>query len=112
MSLELKSEAPPLRVESDGAIRIGDSRVLLELVIQAFNDGASPEQIVELYDTLSLADVYAVIGYYLHHPKAINAYLAESQNQWDATKADAARRNADLGDIRARLLSRRQGQTP
>ena len=60
---------------------------------------------------MSLADVYAVIGYYLHHPDGIDAYVAECEQQWDAAKADAQRRNADLGDIRARLLARRQANT-
>src|SRR5262245_54690550 len=38
-----QSEAPPLREDSSGAVRIGQSRVLLELVIRAFQDGATPE---------------------------------------------------------------------
>jgi hypothetical protein len=46
VSLVLKPEALPLREDKPGAIRIGNSRVLLELVIQAFQDGASPESIV------------------------------------------------------------------
>lgn len=33
-------------------------KVLLELVIRAFQDGAAPESIVQRYSTLSLSDVY------------------------------------------------------
>ena len=40
------AEAPPLREDAAGAVRVGDSRVLLELVIHAFQDGATPETIV------------------------------------------------------------------
>ena len=35
-----------IKVEPSGAIRVGNSRVLLELVINSFLDGASPETIV------------------------------------------------------------------
>ncbi len=36
MELVLQTEAPPLNHDSSGGIRIGNSRVLLELVIRAF----------------------------------------------------------------------------
>lgn len=75
-SLILEQEMPPLREDEAGAIRVGDSRVLLELVIRAFQDGASAESIVQRYSTLSLSDVYTTIGYYLRHQQAVEAYLA------------------------------------
>ncbi len=46
MSLVLERETPPLHQDETGAIRVGNSRVLLEVVIRAFQDGASPESIV------------------------------------------------------------------
>ena len=52
MNLVLEVEAPPFREDATGAIRVGNSRVLLELVIRAFQDGASPESIVQRYSTL------------------------------------------------------------
>ena len=39
-------------------LRIGKSRVLLELVINAFQRGETPEGIVQSYDTLSLPDLW------------------------------------------------------
>src|SRR5271157_4333605 len=47
--------AVPLREDEYGAIRVGNTRVLLDLVIHAFRDGASAEGIVESYDALNLA---------------------------------------------------------
>jgi hypothetical protein len=58
----------PLREEPPGVFRVGQSRVLLELVIDAFKAGATPEAIVQSYGTLKLADVYAVAGRYLADP--------------------------------------------
>ena len=41
MSLILERDILPLQEDTTGAIRVGNSRVLLELVIRAFQDGAS-----------------------------------------------------------------------
>src|SRR5947199_9585182 len=65
----------PLREEPSGVLRVGKSRVLLELVLRAFKAGATPEAIVQSYDTLSLADVYAVISRYLVAPRPFEEYL-------------------------------------
>ncbi len=46
MNLVLERETPPLREDETGSVRVGNSRVLLETVIRAFQDGASPESIV------------------------------------------------------------------
>lgn len=79
MELPTVAEVPPLRQEEDGAVRVGKSRVLLELVIYAHQQGMPPAEIVYNYDTLDLADVYAVIAYYLRHQEAVDAYVAERE---------------------------------
>jgi hypothetical protein len=59
--LSVQSESPPLRLDDSGAYRVGDSRVLLEVVIEAFEAGATPpETIVQQYPTSQLSDIYAV----------------------------------------------------
>src|SRR3981081_2397617 len=67
--------AVPLREEPAGVLRVGKSRVLLELVIRAYQRGASPQEIVRMYDTLALGDVFAVIAYSLAYPDDIDGYL-------------------------------------
>src|SRR5437763_16156526 len=67
--------AVPLREEPPGVLRVGRSRVLLELVLRAFKAGATPEAIVQSYDTLKLADVYAVVSRYLAAPEPLEEYL-------------------------------------
>lgn len=37
------------------------------MVLRSFQDGATPETIVQRYPTLELADAYTVIAYYLNH---------------------------------------------
>ncbi len=64
MEIILQTEVPPLRRDASGALRVGHSRVLLELIIRAFQDGATPEAIAQHYPSVTLADIYAVIAYY------------------------------------------------
>src|SRR5262249_26086732 len=79
-AMTLEPLAVPLRQEASGAVRVGDTRVLLELVIHAWQDGATPEAIVsDYYDTLKLEDVYAVIAYYLTHREQIDRYLQQRE---------------------------------
>ena len=108
MSLVLEREAPPLREDETGAIRIGNSRVLLELVIRAFQDGASPESIVQSYSTLSLSDVYLTIGYYLRHQEAIEAYLNRREQLAEVVRQKLSSVQPDMSLIRSRLLAQKQ----
>ncbi len=107
MTFAVQAEAPPLREDADGALRVGDSRVLLEMVIHAFQDGTTPESIVQQYSTLSLGDVYAIIGYYLRHPSEIEHYLTRREQQGAEIRRIIESQQGDLSAIRARLLARR-----
>lgn len=103
MSLVLERETPPLRKDETGAIRVGNSRVLLETVIRAFQDGASPESIVHRYSTLSLSDVYNTIGYYLRHQEAVEAYLNQREQFVESVQQRLSHIQPDLSLIRTRL---------
>lgn len=106
MTFTVKTEPPPLREEPSGAIRIGQTRVLLELVIEAFQDGATPEMIVQSYDTLNLPDVYAVIAYYLKHPSEVDEYISKRNHEGEEFKKQVESKQ-DLKWIRQRLLKLR-----
>lgn len=108
MAFTAQAEVPPIRAEATGAWRVGDSRVLLELVIRAFQDGATPETIVQRYSTLALADVYAVIAYYLRHPSEVENYMSRREKEAADVRQRIESQQGDLGEIRARLLARRQ----
>lgn len=49
--------------------------------IRGFQDGATPETIVQRYSTLALPDVYSVLAYYLRHPKEVEEYLARREQK-------------------------------
>jgi uncharacterized protein (DUF433 family) len=67
MSLVLECESSPLREDETGAIRVSNSSKTLELVIRAFQDGASYKSIIHQYSPLSMSDIYNAIGYYFRH---------------------------------------------
>ena len=70
-------EQVPLRLYEGRSLRVGTTRVTLDTVVSAYKGGASPEEIAESFDTLRLADIYAVISYYLRHVDEVEAYIAE-----------------------------------
>src|SRR5438067_4899031 len=77
--LTIHQDPPPIRIGSDGAVRVGPTRVTLIVVINAHLLGKTPEQIVESFDTLTLADVYSTIGYYYRHKDEVEAFLRERE---------------------------------
>jgi len=107
MTLAIQSETPPLSQDADGAVRIGESRVLLELVIRAFQDGATPEAIIQRYSTLALGDVYAVVAYYLRHRTEIDQYLSEREKLAHQVRTQIANNRPDISQIRDRINARR-----
>jgi uncharacterized protein (DUF433 family) len=55
----------PLSKDAHGVFCVGSSRVTLDLVVRAFNRGATAEEIAQDFPSLQLSDIYQVIGYYL-----------------------------------------------
>ena len=105
--MRIEAEPVPLTSESDGAIRVKGSRVTLDTIVGAFCRGATAEEIVQQYSSLHLADVYAVIAYYLHHQPEIEAYLQEGQIEALRIRALNEAHSPPVG-IRERLLARRK----
>jgi uncharacterized protein (DUF433 family) len=101
------AEPPPLRVDARGAVRVGATRVSLDTVVGAFQNGCTAEEIVIKYPTLELADVYAVIAYYLRHREEVEAYLDQRRTEAAELRAKIEARFPRVG-IRERLLARRE----
>ncbi len=78
----------PLWEDPPGVFRVGKSRVLLELVLRAFQRGETPEGIVRSYRNLELRDVYAVISRYLTNPAPFDEYLRQCDEQSEAVRRD------------------------
>ena len=100
---------PRLNTDGDGVVRIGESRVSLASFIAEFHRGATPEQIVQNFDAVSLEDAYAVVAYYLKNQVRLDALLASERRENDRIQQEAEARFPQSG-IRERLLARRNGQ--
>ena len=93
---------------TNGAYRVAGSRVSLDSIVYAFNDGHSPETIAQSFPVLTLEQVYGSIAYYLGHRDEVNRFLADQEQDYEA-KREAARA-ADpefyrrLADARRRLV--------
>src|SRR5690242_11707261 len=79
MTLAITALPIPLRTDDHGTIRVGNTRIGLEIVITAFQDGASPEEIVQQLPSLDLGYVYAVLAFYLHNQAAVDAYMQDQR---------------------------------
>lgn len=110
MSLVVTNQPIPLTTDTDGVVRVANTRITLDTLIAAFGEGATPETIAQQYPSLSLADVYAVIGYYLNHRPEVHAYL-QQRNQAAAEIRQDNEARFDPDGVRARLLARRAKQT-
>jgi uncharacterized protein (DUF433 family) len=100
-------EPVALRLDENGDYRVGNTRVLLDLVIHAFEDGATPEEIVQSYDILQLADVYSVIAYYLRHRAEVQEYLKHRDEEAEKVRAKIEAQQGDMAEFRKRLLARK-----
>jgi uncharacterized protein (DUF433 family) len=96
----------PLSQDQAGVLRVTGTRMSLDSVIYAFNEGATPEEIVQQYPTLDLKDVYAVISYYLQNRDEVEMYLTQRRAERQELKKDIESRFDPRG-IRERLLARK-----
>lgn len=102
-------DAIPLSKDANGVYRVGGSRVTLDLVVRAFNRGATPEEIAQAYPSLQLADIYQVIGYYLKHGAELSDYL-ERRAREERELLEAHRDEWSPLGLRERLLARRENR--
>ncbi len=98
------ADFPRLRADQVGAVRIGNSRISLDLVVEQYENGMSPEDMVRAYDTLVLADVHAVIAYFLRHRDEVSAYLKRREKEAEVLRAkiEAERPRVSREDLLAR----------
>src|SRR5271166_6703904 len=112
--LPLHADLPPLRVDEGGAVRVGKSRITLDLVVEQYENGMTPEEMVRAYDTLDLADVHAVIAYYLRHRDEVRTYLKRRAEEAQALRAkiEAERPRVAREELLARRRARGTDRAP
>jgi uncharacterized protein (DUF433 family) len=107
MNMPIQAVQVPLFDDAQGGLRVAGTRVLLEHIVHAFEDGATPEGIVQSYDTLQLADVYAVLTWHLRHRAEVAEYMQKRAEAAEAIRRTIEAGQPDRAELRARLLARR-----
>ncbi len=104
-SLRIATDPVPLHIDQDGVVRVSGTRVTLDTVLGTFLMGVTPEEIAARYPTVALADVYAVIGYYLRHQAEVDQYLQQREQAAERVRRENEARWSPAG-VRERLLAR------
>jgi len=107
MALSIAAEPIPLEVDASGTVRVGGTRLTLETVLGAFKRGDSPNEIAVAFPGLELADVYAVIAYYLRHRTEVEAYLRGREAKAARIRRKIEASQGDQRGLREHLLARR-----
>ena len=97
----------PLSADEAGVLRVAGTRVSLDSVIQAFVEGATPEEIAQDFPSLDLAAVYSIIGYYLQNRAEVEQYLEQRSVRREELRAEVESRFDPRG-LRERLSARKQ----
>ena len=63
----------------EDVVRIKGNRIDIEIVLEDYLEGASPEEILLRYPTLNLEKIHATILYYLAKTEEVEAYLERAR---------------------------------
>ena len=83
--------------------RVADTRVTLDVVLARYQRGRTPEQILDSFPTLKLADIYAVISYYLNNHEEIDAYLRQQREEAEHLRHEIEAKQPQTEPLHARL---------
>jgi uncharacterized protein (DUF433 family) len=112
MPITLHADPVPLRLDDTGAIRVGQSRVTLDVLLHYLRQGMTPEEIARGLDTLTLADVHGALAYYFRHQDEMDRYLRQREAEAEHLRHQTAAANAErLAALKGRLEAKAQGNS-
>jgi uncharacterized protein (DUF433 family) len=106
VELPADTGGPPITRDWMGGARLGETRMMLDYVVWEHRKGLTAEQIVEQFDSVPPADIYALIGYYLRHRETVDAYMQRQDEVAAAVRAWVEARQGPQ-PTREQLLARR-----
>jgi uncharacterized protein (DUF433 family) len=103
------TEVIPIYTDNDGRMRVSGTRVLLDLIVEAYRRGETPEHIIQMYPTLTLDKIYLAIGYYLRHRDTVDDYIRRMdeeaerlRHEWEAEHPPKITREELIARLEAR----------
>lgn len=104
MTMPIHTDPAPLWVDEHGDVRVGKSRVLLDVVLGHYLNGQTAEEIAEGYDTIPLADVLGVLAYYHRYKEEVDEHLRQRDEQAEELRRKIQTANAPkLTAFKARI---------
>jgi uncharacterized protein (DUF433 family) len=76
----------PWYEDAHGTLFVRNTTIPLEYVIHTFQQSNRPQDIVEQFDALEVADVYAVLAYYFANRERIEDYLVQQGEKAQAIR--------------------------
>jgi uncharacterized protein (DUF433 family) len=93
-------------------IRVKGHRIGLEHIVERYQEGFSPEQIMLDFPGLDLPQIYGILAYYLHNQAEVDAYIARvnarAQAAYQAWAANPSPATLRVRELRARRTQGRQ----
>lgn len=78
--------------ERDGGYYIAGTRISLDSIVHAFQEGESPEGILRSFPMAGpLVRIYGAITFYLENKENVEGYLKDQERRWDALRKERAR---------------------
>ncbi len=68
-----------LNTDRGDYIRVQGTRVGLDVIVEEFHKGTTPDRIQQAYPTVTLEQVYGTIAYYLHNQEEVDEYIRQDR---------------------------------
>ena len=73
----------------DGGYYIAGTRISLDSIVHAFQDGESPKGILRSFPMAGpLVRIYGAITFYLENKEKVEEYLKAQEQRWDALRRE------------------------
>ena len=98
-----------------GGYYIAGTRISLDSVVYSFNQGQSPEAILEDFPLLKRSQIYGAIAFYLDHQADIDKYLEDGKREFEASGIPLSEENPELWErlqrAKAQMAEARSGES-
>jgi uncharacterized protein (DUF433 family) len=95
---------------ADGYMHATSHRIGLEDLVSYYNEGYSPEALLDVFPTLPLALIHKLIAFYLENQAEVDAYVATCEAEMERQRA-VTPRGPDVAELRRRLATRQAAGT-
>jgi uncharacterized protein (DUF433 family) len=83
--------------EHDGGYYVAGTRISLDSIVHAFQEGESPESILLSFPMAGpLVKIYGAITFYLENKQKVEAYLSDQERRWDVLRNERAKSSDPL----------------